>query len=322
VALLHQLCLQAFLETDLRSCYQALQADLYKAFPSNDRTLSYMLRHPKVVWQAKLSTWFGRTLTGLSYDTKLAFDNIPGYFFDYQDDLCLLYMPTPTRGLEVVAEARGLLQALQNGMSRYKAWLYINLQDLTSGDERRRSLNIMQLDREYPQEFVGMTLAQDVGIYRHDVRKALLSSENFTLESPYGYYFPAQTDADREQWLTELESLIIRAEAIVKEPMALRELLNLGIIHLFLKLKADRPAIFNTSCKESIDRGGKMNALLYWLKHGPVARSDAEKFLHVRALSIRERQIKKRRVDEFYALINTTSHDVVSNYCKETFSPL
>jgi len=220
-----------------------------------------------------------------------------------------------------------LLQAMQNGAHRYRGWLYINLQDLTCRDEMGRSKNIMRLNEQYPGTFFGITLAQDEGIYTHEAKKALLDVANFTLNSPYGYYFPAKTEDEKQAWLGALEHIIELSREVAKthvpEPdrySVFCDLVTLGIIEYSVGLVGQRPLLVNASCKESIDLGGKINALLYWAKMGSQGLEAALSCLHARALCVRGRQIRNRRLEEARKVFTHLAHADLKTFLSEVLS--
>lgn len=332
VHLLHTLCFASYVKSALLEPYRFLGEQFFKADekqrpPVDDRTWRYLLSHPKIVWQSFVSTTFGRRLTGGKYDPKRGLENYPGSILDLEPGTRLIYTPTPTTGLEIVPEAHGFLQGMENGGLPYRGWIYINLQDLTSGDERLRSKKLMRLNELYPDTFFGITLAQDAGIYAASPEKALFDRRNFSLDSPYGYYFPAKTKEEQDLWLLRLELIAQEAEAIAKKLPSLQdhravfcELVNMGIIHFYRHQVKKNPLVMSASCKESIDRGGKINALLFWVHKGSEAMQDVLSCLQVRALYVRNRQIKTRRLDEARLLLQHVAHEEMVQYLTKVIS--
>lgn len=293
----------------------------FDGLSENDRTLRYFLCHPKEVLQAMLSTRFGTYVPFLQYDPKLHLRNLPGYVCDFSREVRLIYTPTPTARHQILPEFHGALQAMMNGSHHYQSWIYVNLQDLTCQDEVRRSQNIMRLNDQYPGTFFGITLTQDSGIYQYEAKKALLDRANFSLASPYGYYFPAKTIEEQHAWRQKLEQIIDLADVVAKKLVPRQDrhsvfcdLVTLGIIEYFVDRVAKKPALFNASCKESIDRGGKINALLLWAKKGPSEITSVLSCLHARALCIRSRQIKDRRLQEAQKVLHYILHEEMKNY--------
>lgn len=332
VRLLHTLCVELHTGVSVLEVYRALHTEFLQKKeslrpPINDRTLRYFFQYPYISWQALSSTSLGRVFFGERYDPKGKLENYPCGLMDISQGVRLIYTPSPTYGLDIAPEVLGLLQALKNGQNGYQGWLYVNLQDMTSGDEARRSKQLMQLNERYADTFFGITLSQDAGIYTTCPKKALLDPVNFTLHSPHGYYFPAKTEEAKAFWLARIEAIINEANRIANKVASLqdrqtvfRELLNLGIIHFFIGQQSKRPLLMSVACKESIDRGGKMNALLLWANQGPQAMDDVLACLNVRALVVRYRQIQQRRLDEALILLRSISHDELTSYLTKVIS--
>jgi hypothetical protein len=338
VRFLHRLCLASYREPELVGAYRIIGDTLAQkktidkktllgavhdaGFTVNDRTVRYFLSHPKKIFQAYLSTRWGNMLFPfVSYDPKFAFGNIPGKFFDINPSVRVIYTPTPTIGDKILIEARALLDALK---CRNEGWIYVNLQNIACPDEGPRSKNIMKLGDEYPNTFFGITLAQDAGIYSggEDFLKILTDPVNFTLNSPHGYYFPASRLTEQKEWtdkLIEIHDLAIILAKKRADPQDFKtvfcELLTLGIIKYYVS-RVKKRVLLSISCKESIDRGGKMNALLYWAEN----KENEENFkvvfscLHARALYVRGRQIRKRRLHEAAALLYSVSHKEIQDF--------
>lgn len=302
-----------------------LKAVHHAGFTVSDRTIGYFLEHPKKIFQAYLSTRFGKLFFPmLAYDPKQAFGNYPGKFFDIDAQARVIYTPTPTRRDRLLPEAHAFLHYLAK---HNQAWLYVNLQDITCRDEGPRSRHLMQQNFEYPGTFYGLTLAQDAGLYSkyNDYKKVLTDPRNFTMHSPHGYYFPARTREEERVWIQKLLFIADLALNLAKKranPQEFKtlfgELVTLGIIKYAMSLVNKRTFI-SLSCKESIDRGGKMNALLYWAENEATSENFKVVFscLHARALFVRERQIRKRRLQEAAVLLYSISHDEIKDFFKK-----
>ncbi|MBS0654219.1 MAG: hypothetical protein JSR46_00435 [Verrucomicrobia bacterium] len=326
----------------------------------NDYTLWYALNHPRELISAITSKSWGR---GLSYfkkfDPKGFAGNIPGAFFEeeltFRDHSTkvvarTIYSPTPSLGEGIVPEAKAMLQAmenhhslapdeLQNEQCPYLAWVYVNLQNLTSSHERRRSLSLMRLTEQYPHSFFAITVTQDAGLYSEKnashmlerMQQSLLDDDNFTLEGgKNGYCFPCRTDTEKEQWkevLTRITELAFNLMDDANNSVVFCELVTLAIVRYFhlrcgLSLAQLRPRdeqisyLVTSACKESIDRGGKINALLLLGKgrREPEVLKAAFSCFHARALSVRERLIKKERMMQACALLSVVPHDRLQQF--------
>lgn len=155
----------------------------------NDRSLRYALRHGKYLVGALLSMSFGRWLSWIKkYDPRGDLENNPGALFEQtfvtashtQCAARTIYTPSPTVGEAVAPEMHAALQAMENRALQsneslkkeylpYISLVYTNLQNLQSPHERKRSLVLMRLQRQYPLSFFVATVSQDSPFYRDGV---------------------------------------------------------------------------------------------------------------------------------------------------------
>ena len=185
-------CTSQEISENLTFC-ELLKASRHSAYihglMKNDRNLQYALRHGKYLFGALLSMSFGRWFSWIKkYDPRGDLENNPGAFFEQtfvtashtQCSARTVYTPSPTIGETVAPEMRAALQAMENralqsNESLKKEYLpyiflvYTNLQNLQSPHERKRSLALMQLQRQYPLSCFVSTVSQDSPFYKDGV---------------------------------------------------------------------------------------------------------------------------------------------------------
>lgn len=320
----------------------------------NDYTLQYALKHPKLLISSLQSRYWGRAFSLIKkFDPKGFAGNVPGAFFEekllFSDSTITaktIYSPTPSLGDSIAPEVEAMLQAMENRhflsseelqkeRYPYLAWSYVNLQNLTHRNERKRSQNLMRLTEKYPHSFRAITVTQDGGLYRYfcggrykeKMTEMLLEEANFTTEGGQeGYSFPCRSVEEKEQWKRVLQAIIeISDETVNGGQQVFCELVTLGIVRYFHLLCAKELSqkglqgaayLVTAACKESIDRGGKVNALMLLGKgkKDPEVIKASFSCLHARALTVRNRLIKKNRMEECCALLEAVSHDELQQF--------
>ena len=146
----------------------------------SDKTVEYVRTHWRKVWGALKGF-----VPGAAYDPRRD-ENAGGrlYAETLQNGtagttvLQAIYTPTPTIGDTVAPEALAFLQALENrhvmdpeklrrepSYAQQTHWTFASLQSLDSRFEGRRARAIMDLNRQYPLSFTGITIAQDSPFY-------------------------------------------------------------------------------------------------------------------------------------------------------------
>lgn len=228
----------------------------------NDRSLRYLFLHYKQLTGAFLSVNIGGRigrLLGIEYDPRGLFNNTGGHFFDNivatakrSVYIRNIFTPSPTIGNQIAPEFYALLQALENRnfFSKdaleqdpypYLVFAYTNLQDITSIDENRRCVKLMELNQQYPFSFRGITLSVDSPFYTAGIKHKehrdpqpldatyakkqidqLTKEANFTLQDRCfhkggGYYFP-QIFEDSNFWKMECHKIAHAAfEFLIKK---------------------------------------------------------------------------------------------------------
>jgi len=286
------------------------------------KNLSYIKKHPGMLFKAFLSTPFAMPINYITpYDPRLQFHNIAGEAFiekfDTKNGLCratTLYTPSPTVGTKAAPEMKAFLQACTN--RKLGMWRYVNLQDCTSINERAKALAIHALADEFPEAFSCCSISQDNGLYRarpttqEEIVALLLDSRNFSKSAKMGYYFPG----NKALWQDAIPFIAREAFQITDNRRALYELVHLGIIRYFHLQNSQhaKNLILSSSCKESIDRGGKINALFLWA----LSDDDTKAYtaFHARALSVRSRLMQKKRFDEALIFLQHVSKIEVQSF--------
>jgi len=267
------------------------------------------------------------------YDPRCFLQNNGGALYEerfQKHTLRTLYTPTPTIGNTIAPELVSCLEALKKG-APFQAFSYVNLQDITSHDEGYRVQSIMRLNEQFPDIFFGITLPQNTGYFEDEhasplqLKEELLNPCNFSLENRMrrgdpGYYFPG----GQARWEKTLLNIFDRAYGITQNKQALVELVHLAIIRHHQMTVLQRGSVLSTiACKESIDRGGKINAELLWAIAPQTKPMDLVIFsmFQARALLTRKRFIVASRADEMQALLmhvnREEAHLFLHDICSE-----
>ena len=289
----------------------------------NDRSWRYLFEHSDKLWGAFTSTQWGKCFG--EYDPRGHLENISGALFR-AGSLQVLCSSTPTVGDKVAPEMKAaILQLKQKG----RRWCYVNLQNIVSHDEGFRSRALMQLNKEFPETFYGITFTQDSSFFVDEsdapadeqyavlMKEELLKTCNFTLENRIGsgdsgYYFPH----GKKRWiepLTMIVDMALKAASGCKR-VAFRELVHLGIIRYYQL--ATQASLSTIACKEGIDRGAKVNAEILWALADNAKEYEKYIFslLFARALLTRSRAILPDRVQQIAALLQHIPHKVAHDY--------
>lgn len=230
----------------------------------------------------------------------------------------------------------------------YDSWCYVNLQNYASTDEGPRSSSIMRLNAEYPLSFSGITVAVNspfytAGVHGRSEKKIearLFDTQGLTLEykeamkgelyaKEGGYYFPDTS------YQVPLEAIVEDAYRVVIEcpinkeipqekwnwyqKAAFRELVILGMIRFHVAkcaLHSHSSILVSYACKESMDRGGKINAAFLWALGEDTFRFKKIVFsaLHGRPLLSRGRLILADRLEPLFALQIVVSQPKVRKF--------
>ena len=308
--------LHEFLASEHSSFQEALTCSrnflLARGAHKTSKSFSYIQKHYDMLFKAFLSTPWAKPF--MPYDPRLHFLNVSLKAFDEQVvaacgscTATTIYTPTPTVGTCIAPEMRALLQAFRN--RKCTTFSYVNLQNATSFNEKARVNSLMTLSDEFSEVFSCCTIAQDKGLYyakphtKEAILELLLDEANFCKKTKTGYYFPG----DKKVWAGAIHFIVDQSMQYTDQRSALYELIHLGIIRYFhlQNCTGGQNVIMSTSCKESIDRGGKINALFLWaLLDDPDIPVTA---FHARALSVRSRLMQKRRFDEALSLVGAVS---------------
>jgi hypothetical protein len=187
--------------------------------------------------------------------------------------------------------------------------------------------------------------------YREEMKKSLTHRDNFTLENRQkfaggGYYFPKKIiskeilekicDMAYSELIHEVKPKSVtqtRWNWMVKA--SFRELVTLGIIKYFQAKVAvelmekfsdscDIKLLATNTCKEGIDRGGKINACLLWALGQATEQEKQQVFaaFHSRALLSRYRMVISDRVEPMLSLTEVVTHDDLQKFLKDVCGKL
>lgn len=209
--------------------------------------------------------------------------------------------PTIETGLSKASinpEFRGYLQALSRSNKKH---LFISLQNLSprrvKGDESKRNQALIALQKEFTDHFRIVVLAQDSDFYKQkgcpeiektiEFRKQFLA-ELFSGKDDSGFYFPEDWKSENA-FQKEVEDLFIHVHKIIyegKDELSKQEKLDfIEIFYAYLAIfltQYSQADCVNMSCKDAIDRAGKLNSLvlkLVMIMQGK-ANSSAHKRMH------------------------------------------
>lgn len=232
----------------------------------------------------------------------------------------------------------------------YVCWCYVNLQNYNSADEGPRSIAVMRLNKEYPLSFSGITVAVNspfysAGVHGRDEKKIeALASDAYGLTIEYkeamknellqpvkagGYYFPDKS------YQVPLDKIVEHAYRVVidcpinreipqkkwnwYQKAAFRELVILGVMRFHVAqcaLRSHADILVSYACKESMDRGGKINAAFLWALGSDTLEFQEIVFsaLHGRSLLSRGRLILADRLEPLFALQIVVSQPKVHEF--------
>ncbi len=263
-------------------------------------------------------------------DINIPFDpigqeNYPSKLFEVHrkgKKIDVLRIASPTRQyvinkVEIVDEFRGFLRSLSQDKPM-KKHLLINLHDRTSWKEfgRSRALETLQMNAEFNQQLIVLTLPKDTDFYYQNneylnLNRAdeFLKAFQEQLQSPEecGYFIPAplkKTELNRfaEMALPAIHELFFHS----KNTLTRRNREDfIEIFYQFLILKCMdmvEPTSMSFTCKDAIDTGMAASGTFYGflqLLNGPLAAREDQDFLrwllYTPALFIRERAIDPER---------------------------
>lgn len=254
-------------------------------------------------------------------------ENLPSRLYEIQrkgKKIDVLRIPSPTRQalinkVEIIDEFRGFLRSLSQDKP-VKKHLIVNLSDRTSWKEftRSRALETLQLNAEFNQQLVVLTLPKDTDFYYQNneylnLNKAdeFLKAFAAQLEAPEecGYFFPAplkKTELTRfaEMALPAIHELFFHN----KNSLTRRNREDfIEIFYQFLILKCIdmvEPSSISFTCKDAIDTGaastGAFFGFIQLLSSNFTAKEEQDFLrwlLYTPALFIRERAIDPERLN-------------------------
>ena len=252
-------------------------------------------------------------------------ENLPSRIYEVQrkgKKIDVLRIPSPTRQslihkVEVVDEFRGFLRSLAQE-TPVRKHMIINLQDRTSWKEyaRSRALETLQMNAEFNNQLVVITLPKDTDFYHQtneylNLNKAddFLKAFAAQLATPEecGYFLPAQVKKPDLTRFTEMALPAIHELFFNNKNTLTRRNREdfIEIFYQFLILKCIdmvEPNSISFTCKDAIDTGAASNGAFYGfikLLSGDFSAKEELDFLrwllYTPALFIRERAIDPER---------------------------
>ena len=205
----------------------------------------------------------------------------------------LLRMGSPTIEIlgqyaEINPEFIGYMESLRLDVTKGnegKKHLYISLQNdkpkgILGGDESARNKAIKELQERFPKNFFAVVLAQDSNFYKqidkNGVRLPTQNAKEFSqelynqmLKDPNsGFYFPEEWKADK-QFKQGVDQLLRNVKEIVfgdKADLTRQEKQDfIEIFYAYLAIflaEYSKTDNLNITCKDAIDRAGKLNSLV------------------------------------------------------------
>ncbi len=265
-------------------------------------------------------------------DTIVPFDpiaqeNLPSRLYEIQrkgKKIDIIRIPSPTKQslihkVEVVHEFRGFLRSLTQE-SPVRKHLLINLQDRTSWKEyaRSRALETLQMNAEFNQQLIVLTLPKDTDFYHQNNEYLNLNSavdflkifaEQINSSEECGFFFPAQLKKGELTRFTEMALPAIHKLFFHSKNTLTRRNREdfIEIFYQFLLLKCIdmvEPGSISFTCKDAIDTGAASQSTFYGflkLLTGDLSGKEEQDFLrwllYTPALFIRERAIDPERLN-------------------------
>lgn len=317
------------LENHFSACHEALEA---KVAEFRERGPSYWLRYVKDQINLGFDAFAQGNMPHVLYDVHL--EDASGQ----ERKISNLRFGTPTcedfssillGEAEINFEFRGYLEACRKKGLRH---LYVNLQNrepkLLWKNESPRSRALEFLQEQYPDVLTVISLSKDSDFYHQindceDIKemkffKSRLWDQLFS-DDDSGSFFPKSLLENRYFDLSsDVEAIIEKVHTDIFNSRAQldvnfrRDFIEIFYIYLvdylMTKLSINN---FNLTCKDCIDRGGGMSALLYVYYQirsahyqGNIDCERLESITFAPALLVRQREIKKERLDRFLSAVN------------------
>ncbi|MEI8365669.1 MAG: hypothetical protein WCF65_04540 [Parachlamydiaceae bacterium] len=261
----------------------------------------------------------------------------------------LLRMGTPTMEYgfgataEIIPEFRGYVEGLALQGQKH---LYISLQNdkqklFYAGDESGRNSAIKELHHDYPDTFFAVVLAQDSRFYKQvDSKGAPLAVEDSNLfkrkffneltGENTGFYFPKTwtEDPDFQFGLHQLLEAVHHIAYEDKADLSAQEKKDfIEIYYSYLSIflmeysKADNA---NITCKDAIDRAGKLNSLVLKLimmiqrkDEIPENKRIHQVYTHAPAFLVKSQAIIHSRRDRLLTALATMENQEVAERIRE-----
>lgn len=314
--------------------------------------LRYCLGHPRFVMSGVMGTYVGNLLLGAvcPFDPKAFGRNSSGLLFHEafinasgaRLGVDWTAGPTPTLGDRLAPEAAAVIEALDNKDSRcfqHTAWIYVNLQNIRSPAEGRRSHALFMASQRNPKAFRLASVCVDAPFYhgRDDTlttlrehRRHLLSELRKGLTpTRSSWYAFSLCEGEHDLWWQCVETVVEKAFCLSAmtghQIPVFHELVVIGLVRAwqgFCCRNARGTVMSTVACKECIDRGGSVNAACAWAMSGGDEEERArtvQAVLWGRPLLARQRLIEKSRTRGFEALVRSFVPMTVRQYLDEVW---
>ncbi len=315
--------------------------------------VKYCIEHPRMIWSAFMGSRLGTMIFGWisPFDPKAFARNASGQLFKerFHDrhgaslEIDWTVGPTPTVGDQLAPEALAAIAALQSAKSLcypHSMWIYVNIQNMRSLSERRRSEALIEASRKNPAVFRVASLSVDAPFYkdRDETLQTLRAhKKNLLVElrkglgpSSFSWYAFSLIEEERDEWWHCMEQVVEKASFLAemtdRQILVFHELVVLGLVRAwqgFCCAKAVGRVMSTVACKECIDRGGSVNAAFIWSlsqKEEPERSSDVMAVLWGRPLLARSRLIEQSRTRGFEAIVRSFLPSSVRQYLEEVWN--
>lgn len=310
-----------------KSRKEALEQGVYSWY-----SLQYCLRNPRILWNAFLSSHIGELLFGRIYpfDPRGRAFNTAGLLWTESvkkgPTIDWTVGPTPTIGDSIAPEMQVAISALQLEEKRlfpHRSWVYVNLQNIHSHSEKRRSSALLRASKAFPSHFRLASITVDAPFYKRgesvaDHRSIVLEELKKAIDGQKSWYAFSLRDHEKEAWWNCAQYVVREAFQLGGvQSRVFHELVVLGLIRAwqaFCVGSCTDRVISTIACKECADRGGSVNAAFVW------ANSDAEESMRAkevmavlwgRPLLARQRLNHEGRSRGFEAIVKALAPETV-----------
>ncbi len=351
VAFIHMLIEKGAQASDVQT-EKGSPISLWNTLIDNDTCIRLLLKRYPSGPLMKAEQLFQRERPLSGFD-PISQQNLPSQMYTIVGDaihISCLRLPSPTsqQGIakaQVVDEFSGFLRVLGSEKKKQRH-LLINLQDRTSWQEHARCIAIEEVQKEFANALMVITLPKNADFYMqagpylelNDAQDFIRQfEEQIASAEQCGFYFPPGID---QKDLIRFSKAAIKAIHTVffetKEILTHKNRLDfIEIFYLLFILKLIeifKPDTMSFTCKDAVDTGAAASAEMFaFLRmmndRSPWAKEEKDFLLwmlYSPALSIRERAIDLQRLNRMTSALGAVNAEVEARYEKtvETCSKL